>query len=456
MTPHRETKTVYQDSSQKKFGPAGFLELAEMITGKNFIHLQDNLDYLELCKKIATLTESFREEDLALQIKYRRMLRDEIKHRFSTLIAYFEPAFGSDPSICEEDADEDKIGKIVTSLKCEENIFNALLVEEVALRDMPKEQQIRALHYQCDDYKRKIAEFYSRKLAEVPARSKETVAKEWNDVVSKLELQYRRKSLRIHNESISSIKPYSETQTNFHNTSFSRKHELETSFSVMEKPGTRAHQSFECPVAPENQLNERAPFKEQTPYFINNTKAQSREKYYKNEDDKKITKKIEEEFNAAAQRSTVLPAGTAFLWGSSRDGRLGLGQSSDPLQLAPLKDFQFLTVHCGYHHTCAISKEGKVFSWGKGSHGQLGHGTSDSLLFPKIIPKLSPYHVIQVTCGWQHTMALTDEGQLFSWVKPLEYDQHELRETEKKDSWAIMNMMMCTLHAGLSSSGNWH
>ena len=40
------------------------------------------------------------------------------------------------------------------------------------------------------------------------------------------------------------------------------------------------------------------------------------------------------------------------------------------------------SVSCGYSHTLASTKNGKIFAWGCGSYGQLGLGDLDDRLKP--------------------------------------------------------------------------
>ena len=42
-------------------------------------------------------------------------------------------------------------------------------------------------------------------------------------------------------------------------------------------------------------------------------------------------------------------------------------------------------VSCGYHHSLALTNKGKVFSWGDGQYGQLGLGPDD--MEPMFIPR---------------------------------------------------------------------
>lgn len=59
-----------------------------------------------------------------------------------------------------------------------------------------------------------------------------------------------------------------------------------------------------------------------------------------------------------------------------------------------------------------------MYSWGKNKYGQLGQGETleEYIIFPKIIEgPLYQVKIDMVACGWQHTLAITMNGFLFSW-----------------------------------------
>jgi alpha-tubulin suppressor-like RCC1 family protein len=74
---------------------------------------------------------------------------------------------------------------------------------------------------------------------------------------------------------------------------------------------------------------------------------------------------------------------------------------------------------CGFHHTALLTENGQVFTWGAGSKGQLGHeNVSDTLWVPKSVAGLSMTSigekVWKIACGGNHTLALTQSGQLYA------------------------------------------
>jgi hypothetical protein len=110
--------------------------------------------------------------------------------------------------------------------------------------------------------------------------------------------------------------------------------------------------------------------------------------------------------------------GEAYLWGSGKDGRIGIGSEesqSSPVSLMEESGFFLTSLVCGYHHSAAITEKGELFTWGRGVFGQLGHGNHESYSVPMPVSALSQVPILQVSCGWQHSLALSHSGQVYSW-----------------------------------------
>ncbi|KAF3854377.1 hypothetical protein F7725_022432 [Dissostichus mawsoni] len=73
-------------------------------------------------------------------------------------------------------------------------------------------------------------------------------------------------------------------------------------------------------------------------------------------------------------------------------------------------------VACGSHHSVALTKDGQVYTWGQGSRGQLGLGERQpSATSPQHLNSLSAVPLVQVAAGGGQSFALSVSGALFSW-----------------------------------------
>ncbi|CDW87540.1 kinesin motor domain containing protein [Stylonychia lemnae] len=105
-----------------------------------------------------------------------------------------------------------------------------------------------------------------------------------------------------------------------------------------------------------------------------------------------------------------------YVWGSGKDGRCGNGkESSEKLPNQINSQYKFSQLSCGYHHSAGVTSDGMILSWGRGIFGQLGHGDTENYSLPTPIETLVKIQIIQVACGWQHTMSLSSQGRVFSW-----------------------------------------
>ncbi|KAN0034990.1 hypothetical protein ACTFIV_001530 [Dictyostelium citrinum] len=78
-------------------------------------------------------------------------------------------------------------------------------------------------------------------------------------------------------------------------------------------------------------------------------------------------------------------------------------------------EFKIKNVSGGRRHTLILTKDGKVYSYGIGSEYQLGHGDNENRSEPTEIVELSNKGIIKVVSGWGHSLALSNDGKLYSW-----------------------------------------
>ncbi|CDW77324.1 regulator of chromosome condensation [Stylonychia lemnae] len=120
--------------------------------------------------------------------------------------------------------------------------------------------------------------------------------------------------------------------------------------------------------------------------------------------------------------------GELYMLGQNDYGQLGVDsdefetQIVQPLQISSLyyKGLIIDQVSCGFSHTIAVSKNGKVFSWGYAKFGQLGHQNFDNKSKPTEISFFtsayqSSKEILQVQCGAHHCGLLDSQGDLYMW-----------------------------------------
>lgn len=87
-----------------------------------------------------------------------------------------------------------------------------------------------------------------------------------------------------------------------------------------------------------------------------------------------------------------------------------------PRLLRALCSFTVSQVSCGCKHSLALTQDGQVFSWGMGSRGQLGLGKRRlEACSPEPLQSLSDLPLVQVCAGGEHSLGLTVSGAVFSW-----------------------------------------
>ncbi len=123
--------------------------------------------------------------------------------------------------------------------------------------------------------------------------------------------------------------------------------------------------------------------------------------------------------------------GTLWTWGNNAFGQLGNGKwglhahSAAPVQVLGPNGEGFLTdvvaAAGGWDHSVAMRKDGTVWAWGSACHGQLGDGADPNRwsTHPVQVPapdgKERLDRVRAVACGAFHTLALRDDGTVWSW-----------------------------------------
>ena len=99
----------------------------------------------------------------------------------------------------------------------------------------------------------------------------------------------------------------------------------------------------------------------------------------------------------------VTTEGHVYTFGSNQNGKLGLGQSTYSKPVAPslveaLAQVVIKTVSCGQEHTAAVTEDGAVYTWGLNTQGALGLGSRVTATdTPMLMEKQGG--IVQVSCG---------------------------------------------------------
>jgi RCC1 and BTB domain-containing protein len=109
-----------------------------------------------------------------------------------------------------------------------------------------------------------------------------------------------------------------------------------------------------------------------------------------------------------------------YCWGNNKFGQLGnktlSNRSSRPEIIEYLKNKKIIDIKCGSNHSLALSNNGEVYAWGDNTYGQIGNKCDYShQLKPIKLDGFDGEKVVAISCGSRHSMALTEEGHIYSW-----------------------------------------
>lgn len=72
-------------------------------------------------------------------------------------------------------------------------------------------------------------------------------------------------------------------------------------------------------------------------------------------------------------------------------------------------------ISCGLQHTVILTDDGEVLTCGVGEYGLLGTGNTLDALTPVTVDSLIKEDIVQIAAGYDHTLALTSKGLIYSW-----------------------------------------
>lgn len=108
-------------------------------------------------------------------------------------------------------------------------------------------------------------------------------------------------------------------------------------------------------------------------------------------------------------------SGQLLTWGESTYG-WGRPANTNYFIPAPVDGFKKVqSVSTGQYHLGFITNDNSVYTVGLNENGQLGQGSSSDSDIPRKIALDSNTKVTSISCGTNHSLALTSDGAVYSW-----------------------------------------
>ncbi|XP_063977290.1 secretion-regulating guanine nucleotide exchange factor-like [Diachasmimorpha longicaudata] len=112
-----------------------------------------------------------------------------------------------------------------------------------------------------------------------------------------------------------------------------------------------------------------------------------------------------------------------FAWGANSHGQLGLGYESEQSQLpqeidlseTSLMPSKISKIVGGAGHTIMLDDSGKLYAWGWNKKGQAGFPPNNTIINIQTIDAFKDMKIRDIACGWDSSIALTDNGQVYTW-----------------------------------------
>jgi len=119
--------------------------------------------------------------------------------------------------------------------------------------------------------------------------------------------------------------------------------------------------------------------------------------------------------------------GKLWVWGPNNYGQCGVeaaekGEGEEKelwVQMPTLVNLpneqKVVALSPSIHHTILCTEDGQVYAMGRGASGRLGTGTENDCQTPTLLSGLSNHKIVACGVGEVHSLAVADNGNLFSW-----------------------------------------
>jgi alpha-tubulin suppressor-like RCC1 family protein len=113
-------------------------------------------------------------------------------------------------------------------------------------------------------------------------------------------------------------------------------------------------------------------------------------------------------------------SGKVYCWVRNKWGYLGIGSEDKrypkPILNQYLNNEFVIDISCGFQHSLVLTNCGEVYAWGDNYFGQIGNGCNNYYQsIPIKVKGFNNERVVMISCGYLHSMALTECGHVYSW-----------------------------------------
>ena len=119
---------------------------------------------------------------------------------------------------------------------------------------------------------------------------------------------------------------------------------------------------------------------------------------------------------ALTNNNLIYAWGRFFKHENKKEKSTTSGDYSHPQLIESLSNESITKISAGNNHSMAITELGELYTWGEGVYGQLGHGENNNEQYPKKVEYFkNKFKIIDCQGGATHSIALTEEGYIFGW-----------------------------------------
>ncbi|ESQ49865.1 hypothetical protein EUTSA_v10020888mg [Eutrema salsugineum] len=115
----------------------------------------------------------------------------------------------------------------------------------------------------------------------------------------------------------------------------------------------------------------------------------------------------------------MVSATSIIAWGSGEDGQLGIGTNEErewACVVEALEPYSVRSVVSGSRNSLAICDDGTMFTWGWNQRGTLGHPPEKKTEnVPSRVKALASVKITQAAIGGWHCLAVDDQGRAYAW-----------------------------------------